>query len=626
MTDLDTAHAAMEAAPDDDAARLKFFERLADTALFLLLESEADGDQVTPEIFDVEGEKYVLVFDREERLSKFVGRVAPYAGMPGRALAQMLDGQGIGLALNPEVAPSAMLVPATAITWLADTLRHAPTQTEARLTGLSAPNVPEAVVIGLDRKLATAAGRARSAYLAAASYEGGGQGHVLAFMDAQDGAEQALANAANEALTFSGIAAGMIDVMFVQASDPLSAHLARVGLRFDLPEPEQPQILRRPRHRPGKTAKAALAAKAARHKRRCRRVRNQPAARAPALLAFPARRYAVAMVEKELPPVIENPPVDHIKAVDAPACAPQSAGRYHAIFAGAGRRLGMRKHMVPVARHPRRVRAKPPAARKRLEPKGRGDRRIIDAAPLAGHDKLIHIADQHRAGAGQKPVPRKVQAGRLVELRPAAALGKVHLRPVAMRRIQHIRHRQTGQTGNRRAQRRTVISGAAIVQDQHRISAMIALMGGDPVANPAQIIIPDLGQQHIAARKPVRLRGIHRCADCQAIAGNRQPLWCAGRGQGQQIEFAKPAQLWGHRRGVQRKISRHYPALKIQQLGRENPHLPIQPNAIIKQGVGVVSLPKGRRLGPRLARQAPRAKRLWRRQAGHIVQVRQHRR
>jgi hypothetical protein len=242
MTDLDLAHAAMEAAPDDDTARLRFYERLADTELFMLLGTEAEGDQITPELFDIEDQRFALVFDREERLSQFVGRAAPYAGIPGRALAQMMAGQGIGLALNLEVAPSAMLIPAEAIDWLVQTLSHGPDETEARLTEVSAPKgLPEAVVTGLDRKLAIAAGLARFAYLAAATYEDGARGHVLAFVDALEGAEKALASAAGEALTFSGIEAGMMDVLFVRAADPLAAHLARVGLRFDLPALETPQ-------------------------------------------------------------------------------------------------------------------------------------------------------------------------------------------------------------------------------------------------------------------------------------------------------------------------------------------------------------------------------------------------
>ncbi len=118
MTDLDLAHAAMDAAPDDDIARLRFYERLADTELFLLLGAEAQGDQITPELFEIEDQRFALVFDREERLSEFTGRSAPYAACRAAALAQMLAGQGIGLALNLEVAPSAMLIPAEAVDWL----------------------------------------------------------------------------------------------------------------------------------------------------------------------------------------------------------------------------------------------------------------------------------------------------------------------------------------------------------------------------------------------------------------------------------------------------------------------------------------------------------------------------
>lgn len=242
MTDLDEAHAEMQSAPEDDTARLRFYERLADTELFMLLGEEAKGDQISPELFEIEEQRFALVFDREERLSQFVGRVAPYAGIPGRALADMLGGQGIGLALNLEVAPSAMLIPAQAVDWLVETLSHGPDETEARLTEVSAPGgLPETMVSGLDRKLAIAAGLARFAYLAAATYEDGARGHVLAFVDAIEGAEKALASAANEALTFSGIEAGVMDVLFVRASDPLAAHLAKVGLRFDLPEVETPQ-------------------------------------------------------------------------------------------------------------------------------------------------------------------------------------------------------------------------------------------------------------------------------------------------------------------------------------------------------------------------------------------------
>ena len=255
-TEIDKAHAAMTVAPNDDAARLRFYERIADTELYLLLAGEPDGDQISPELFDVSDQKFALIFDREERLASFVGRAALYAGLPGRGLIQMLVGQDVGLALNLEVAPSAMLIPPDAVDWLAETLRNAPTETQGTLSELRSPGaLPEEIITGLDRKLAIGAGLASHAYLAGALYKEGGVGHVLAFVDAQDGAEKALAHAAGEALTFSGIEAGTIDVLFVQSDDQIADILQRVGLRFDLPVPDQPSHPSAPGMDPAKPPK-----------------------------------------------------------------------------------------------------------------------------------------------------------------------------------------------------------------------------------------------------------------------------------------------------------------------------------------------------------------------------------
>ena len=238
LTPLDRAHAAMETVEGDDAARLQFYERLADAELFVLLKAEEQGGQIEPELFDVEGTHYVLVFDRETRLTEFVGHAAPYAALSGRALATMLAEEGMGMGVNLEVAPSSILIPPEAVFWLDQTLGHAPEEIEARIETFSAPaGLPETLIRALDTKLASAAGLAHSAYLVAVSYVGGGNGHLLGFVDALEGAHGALANAANEALTFSGIEAGAMDVGFFTASDPAAAKLARAGLRFDLPQP-----------------------------------------------------------------------------------------------------------------------------------------------------------------------------------------------------------------------------------------------------------------------------------------------------------------------------------------------------------------------------------------------------
>lgn len=235
-TPLDQAHAAMEAAPEDDAARLRFYDRLAGSELILLLEEEPVGARIRPAIFPVEGQSFALVFDREERLTAFAEGAAPYAALSGRALAGMLAGQGIGLGVNLGVAPSSILIEAGSVDWLAATLATAPEEVEERPEELAAPvGLPEMLLTALDGRLASAEGLARMAYLVAATYAGGRRGHLMAFVDAVPGAEPALARAVGDALTFSGIEAGTIDVGFFRASDGVAARLARVGLRFDLP-------------------------------------------------------------------------------------------------------------------------------------------------------------------------------------------------------------------------------------------------------------------------------------------------------------------------------------------------------------------------------------------------------
>ncbi len=240
MTDtpIDTAHAAMDAAPDDGGARLHFFERIAESELFLLLKSDPIGDQIEPEIFDTDDGRFALVFDREERLTDFTGTAAPYAALSGRAIATMLAGQSIGLGLNLGVAPSSYLLQAEALNWLNATLATRPTEVAATPREVTAPaGLPQQLVKSLDAKLAQAGGLASVAYLVGATYQDGRRGNMLALIDTLPGAEPTLARAIQEALIFSGLDAGEIDVAFLRATDPVAAKLAKVGLRFDLPEP-----------------------------------------------------------------------------------------------------------------------------------------------------------------------------------------------------------------------------------------------------------------------------------------------------------------------------------------------------------------------------------------------------
>ena len=254
MTRIDDTHALMETS---DEARLRFFEAIAAAELFLLLEKEAEGETVEPRLFNVEGSNVALAFDTPERLAEFAGGITPYAAMSGRVLVSLLEGEDLSLGLNLEVASSATLLGPDALKWLHKTLGHAPAEVDAKPQEVSPPvGLPDILITALDAKLASAAGLAKLAYLAAVTYDNGTKSHLLALIDPVSGAETPLAKAINEALVFSGVEAGTLDVAFLNASDPMAAKLARVGLRFDLPkpdlhepkapgsDPDQPPILR----------------------------------------------------------------------------------------------------------------------------------------------------------------------------------------------------------------------------------------------------------------------------------------------------------------------------------------------------------------------------------------------
>lgn len=266
-TPLDAAHRAMEAEPDDPQPRLRFYERVLDAELHVLLETEAEEDRLRPRVFDLEAGRYVLAFDRDARLAAFLDAPAPYAALAGRRLAALLAGQGIGIALNPGVAPSEYLLPAEAVDWLAGTAEARGEVAAARARGIGPPRGADAgLIAALDSKLAAMAGRIEAAWLAELRLEDRTRRLALAVAGAPEAAERAVAVAIAEAVRFSGTEDGL-DVTFVGAEGPARAAFERVGLRFELPkppappehpqppgtDPERPPILRRGKPWKGET-------------------------------------------------------------------------------------------------------------------------------------------------------------------------------------------------------------------------------------------------------------------------------------------------------------------------------------------------------------------------------------
>ncbi|TCP60678.1 hypothetical protein EV663_10835 [Rhodovulum bhavnagarense] len=250
QTPLDRAHAAMAAAPDDPAPRLRYYGRLAASELFLLLECEAEGDRIRPRIFapDETG-PVVLAFDRDSRLVDFTVTASPYAALPGRALAPMLAAQGLGLGVNLGTA-QAEILPAEAVAWWADTLA-VPAPAPARLVprSLCPPaDLPPDLLCALDTCLAAMGGLVQAAWLTGTRFDQGGQGLLLILVGPAPGAEETLARGVAEALRFSGLDDGRLDIAFRPAGDRLLDLIARVGVRIDPPDhdPVSPVPLRDP--------------------------------------------------------------------------------------------------------------------------------------------------------------------------------------------------------------------------------------------------------------------------------------------------------------------------------------------------------------------------------------------
>lgn len=226
--------------PEDDAARLRFHEVLSGAELVLPLACEAEpgSDAVTPETVEAAGVSHVVAHDS---VAAFAGATPrPTATLSGLALARMLAGQGVGVALRMEGMEPLLLSPQS-LDWLASTLAEGPARAEARPLALHPPKgLPVALLTALDRRLAQGEGMARAAWLAAVDWSDSSRGHLLAFVGARPGSEEVLAAGINAAVALSGAEGLRLDVTFLSEGDPVLDRMARVGLRFDL-EAEAPQ-------------------------------------------------------------------------------------------------------------------------------------------------------------------------------------------------------------------------------------------------------------------------------------------------------------------------------------------------------------------------------------------------
>ena len=233
LTLLDRAHEAMEAG--GEAERRLFYFTLAATTLYVPLEDAAEGTRVTPMVLDTGEGRFALGFDTELRLAGFVPGGADYAGLAGRDLIAMLAEAGVGLGVNLDTAPSAILLPAGALDWIAGRLAAAVTPARRSVSRPDMPLSADLVAV-LDRVLPLLAGHVRRAVLVA---DGAAGAPTLVLVDVPGRGEELCLTLLSEAFALLETTPPAVD--FLPGTDPGMEEVLAKGIVIDMPDPEPAQ-------------------------------------------------------------------------------------------------------------------------------------------------------------------------------------------------------------------------------------------------------------------------------------------------------------------------------------------------------------------------------------------------
>ncbi len=242
-TPLDRAWETANTELAGDAEMARFYDILAATELFLLIDTETlvDGQTPNPVTFPVEGTETALVFDTEARLAGFMENGAAHLTMSGRAVITMFKGTGAQLGLNLGDAPSSTILPAEAIDWAAEALAQPIETTEIGDAVLTVPRaVMPDLLQALDGKLAgmgTVVSEAWLCGLGASAGRGKPQPMVLCVCLRERQAEQSVVSALAETARFTGGDASAFDIAVLPRDDAKMDAARKVGLGF---EPQNP--------------------------------------------------------------------------------------------------------------------------------------------------------------------------------------------------------------------------------------------------------------------------------------------------------------------------------------------------------------------------------------------------
>lgn len=252
MTPLDRAHAAAHAPGARDAAMARFYALLVETVLDVPVEPVPEDAPLRPLVFDLDTGPVALAFDDDARMAAFFEAPTEYVSLPGRSLIAALAERGLGLGLNLGEAPSATLLDAAAVRWIAAEMGG---ETEAldlsgALTLLPPRGAPRALPAALAERVAQWPGLLAEAWLVTLAAEGADPTLAVLMLPAAQGrrAVPGLVTALGRAAAVHGAEAGPVAVGVLDAGHPLLDAARRQGIALHpVAAPAEPPAAPAPR-------------------------------------------------------------------------------------------------------------------------------------------------------------------------------------------------------------------------------------------------------------------------------------------------------------------------------------------------------------------------------------------
>ncbi len=167
-----------------EADWLRFYEGFAAQTLIVPL----DDTTARPRILTLETGKMALAFDTEARFTAFISSPTEFVTLTGANLAHALGPLGVGVALNPGVAPGETVLGAEALAWIA---QHAGADVAVEdMPGgvrVGPPVKPEASLLeALGIRLTVMAGHIAEAWLLGVAAPDGGNAYLCILRLAPD--------------------------------------------------------------------------------------------------------------------------------------------------------------------------------------------------------------------------------------------------------------------------------------------------------------------------------------------------------------------------------------------------------------------------------------------------------